>query len=105
MAHEILYQLGIGGDDAFQTFTLVWEPHTNRVSLRFRNKREAANGLVGSVEEILDYLDSRARQGHPWDCEAPREARRQLAGVLGADAPVDPLATPEETGVTQLRVS
>ena len=49
MAHEILYQLGIGGDDAFQTFTLVWEPHTNRVSLRFRNKREAANGLVGSV--------------------------------------------------------
>ena len=64
MAHEILYQLGLGGDDAFHTLTVVWEPHTNRVSLRFRNNREAANGMMGTVEEIISYFDSRAVTGH-----------------------------------------
>jgi len=96
MAHEILYQLGFGGDDAFHTFTLVWEPHTNRVSLRFRNKREAANGLVGTVAEILEYLDGRAASGYPWDSEVPRAARERLAEKLGAGAPPDPLARPDE---------
>lgn len=103
MAHEILYQLGIGGDEAFHTLTVLWEPHTNRVSLRFRNKREAANGMVGTVEEILGYLDSRAQTGFPWDSEAPRAARHRLAQVMGAAAPADPLARPERTS-TQLRV-
>lgn len=103
MAHEILYQLGIGGDEAFHTFTVVWEPHTNRVSLRFRNKREAANGMVGTVGEILQYLDARALNGYPWDTEAPRAARRRLAEVMGAAAPPDPLALPEPVR-TSLRI-
>lgn len=102
MPHEILYQLGFGGDEAFHTFTLLWEPHTNKVSLRFRNKREAANGIVSTVPEMLAYLDSRALTGYPWDTEVPRAARRRLAELLGAAAPPDPLAEDDPTG-EQLR--
>ena len=103
MAHEILYQLGIGGDEAFHTFTVMWEPHTQRVSLRFRNNREAANGMVGTIEEIIDYLDSRAQTGYPWDTEAPRVARARLAELMGSDAPADPLQGADDSN-TQLRV-
>ncbi len=105
MAHQILYDHGIMGDEYFKTLTVLWEPHTNNISLRFQNKRESASGMVGSVEEMLQYLDSRALNGHPWDSEGPREARRKLADVIGADAPADPLQRHEETGGQALRVS
>ena len=103
MAHEIVYDHGFGGDEHFHTLTVLYEPHTNHVSLRFRNSREAANGMVGSVAEILRYLDSRAASGHPWDTEGPRLARQHLAEIMGADAPPDPLAPPEE-GIRKLRI-
>ena len=102
LAHNILYDHGFGGDEHFRTLTVVWEPHTNRVSLRFRNKRESASGMVGTIEEIIDYLDSRAASGYPWDTEGPREARAKLSHVMGGDAPADPLAQP--TVHTTLRV-
>ncbi len=102
LAHSILYDHGFGGDEHFRTLTVLWEPHTNRVSLRFRNKRESASGMVGTVEEIIDYLDSRAASGYPWDTEGPRDARAKLARVMGDDAPADPLAQP--AAQTTLRV-
>ena len=95
MAHTILYDHGFGGDEDFRTLTVVWEPHTNRVSLRFRNKRESASGMVGTVEEIIDYLDARAATGYPWNTDGPRDARAELSRVMGASAPADPLAQPE----------
>jgi hypothetical protein len=53
------------------------------VALRFRSATEAANGLVGTPEETIRYLDTRARSGYPWDSEAPREARKHLAKLSG----------------------
>ena len=85
VAHQILYDHIPSPGDAFSTFRVLWEPYTNRVALRFRNCNEAANGLVGSVDETIDYLDRRAKAGPPWDQGAPREARRELAKIIGAD--------------------
>jgi hypothetical protein len=85
VAHQILYDHIPRPGDTFQTFRVLWEPYTNQVALRFRNCKEAANGLVGSMEETIAYLDRRARAGHPWDSGAPREARRQLARISGDD--------------------
>ncbi len=83
MAHRILYDHIPSPEDPFQTFRLLWEPYTNQVALRFRNVEEAANGIVGSAEEMIEYLDKRARGGPPWDRGAPREARRELARISG----------------------
>lgn len=91
MAHQILYDHIPSPGDQFQTFRVLWEPYTNRVALRFRSGTEAANGLVGSPEETITYLDKRARAGYPWDRGAPREARRALARISGF---VDDEATP-----------
>jgi len=85
MAHQILYDHIPSPGDPFQTFRVLWEPYTNRVALRFRNTSEAANGLVGSMEETINYLDRRARAGHPWDEGAPRQARQELARVSGLE--------------------
>ncbi len=84
MAHQILYDHVSSPSDQFQTFRVLWEPYTNRVALRFRNGTEAANGLVGTPEETIRYLDMRARGGHPWNTGAPREARRQLVRISGS---------------------
>jgi len=96
MPHSILYDHGFGGDEHFRTLTVLWEPHTNRVSLRFRNKRESASGMVGTVAEIIEYLDSRAAAGSPWNTEGPRDARAKLANIMGSAAPSDPLAQPTD---------
>ncbi len=82
MAHQILYEHFPKPTDPFKTFRVLWEPYTNRVSLRFRNYCESANGLVGTPEEALSYLDMRARTGPPWNSEAPREARRRLSMLV-----------------------
>lgn len=83
MAHQIVFDhIPHPGDD-FQTFRVLWEPYTNRVALRFRTASESANGLVGTPEETIHYLDMRAGAGHPWDSGAPREARRQLVRISG----------------------
>lgn len=91
MPHEILFEHIAGGRDDFRSFRVVWEPYTNRVALKFRRPEEVANGLVGTPEETIRYLDSRAESGAPWDRGAPREARRRLMALLGrsqlADAP------------------
>lgn len=82
MPHQILYE-HIGGEkDDFRSFRVVWEPYTDRVALRFRSPWEVANGLVGTPEETIRYLDSRAETGAPWDSGAPREARQRLAALL-----------------------
>ncbi|NLO04204.1 MAG: hypothetical protein GX131_00105 [candidate division WS1 bacterium] len=78
MAHQILYDYIPRPGDYFTTFRVLWEPYTNRVSLRFRSGREAASGLVGTPEETVRYLDIRARAGAPWNSGAPREARERL---------------------------
>ncbi|MGD9497447.1 MAG: hypothetical protein AB7Y46_14195 [Armatimonadota bacterium] len=83
MPHRIIYEHISGWEDDFRTFRVVWEPYTNRVALHFRDKREAAHGLVGTVEETIRYLDKRARGGPPWDRGAPREARQRLAQLIG----------------------
>ncbi|MGC9320598.1 MAG: hypothetical protein ACP5KN_21375 [Armatimonadota bacterium] len=78
MAHRIVYDHMSVGDDPFDVFRVLLEPYTNRVSLRFRTKWEAANGVVGTPEETIRYLDERAEAGAPWDSGAPREARKRL---------------------------
>jgi len=83
VAHQILYDHVPKPGDDFRTFRVLWEPYTNRVALRFRTRPEAANGLVGSPEETVKYLDKRARGGYPWDRGAPREAREKLAKLSG----------------------
>ncbi len=83
MAHQILYDHVPSPGDQFQTFRVLWEPYTNRVALRFRNGSESANGLVGTPEETIRYLDMRASAGHPWNSGAPREARRHLERISG----------------------
>jgi hypothetical protein len=85
MAHQILYDHIPSPGDAFRTFRVLWEPYTNRVALRFRTNYEAANGLTGSPEETVAYLNQRARGGYPWDCGAPREARLRLERLSGRD--------------------
>ncbi len=85
MAHHIVYDHIPGREDDFVTLRVVWEPYTNRISLRFRNRQEAASGLVGTPKEIIDYLDMRAKSGSPWDQEAPRAARRRIAALIGED--------------------
>ncbi|MEA3400847.1 MAG: hypothetical protein U9R79_06310 [Armatimonadota bacterium] len=85
MAHRIVYDHMPVGDDPFHVFRVLLEPYTNRVSLRFRTKWEAANGLVGTPEETISYLDERAQAGAPWDSGAPREARKRLQGLAGAE--------------------
>ena len=84
MAHQILYDHSPRPGDDFQTFRVLWEPYTNRVALRFRTGTESANGLVGTPEETIHYLDMRANAGHPWNSGAPREARRKLTRISGA---------------------
>ena len=84
MAHHILYDhMAAPGDGDFRTFRVLWEPYTNRIALRFRNEREATNGLVGTPEEIAKYLDIRAESGPPWNQRVPREARRCIAELVG----------------------
>lgn len=83
MSHQIVYDHIPSPGDDFKTFRVLWEPYTNRVALRFRNGFESANGLVGSPEETVKYLDKRARGGYPWDRGAPREARKLLARLSG----------------------
>jgi hypothetical protein len=90
MAHQILYDHIPSGRDAFKTFRVLWEPYTNRVALRFRNGTESANGLVGTPEETVRYLDMRARSGAPWNSGAPREARERIAELSGADLDSEP---------------
>lgn len=85
MAHQILYDYVGGPDENFRTLRVLWEPYTNRVSLRFRNCHEAANGLVASPEDMVRYLDIRKKSGPPWDEYAPREARRRIASLVGED--------------------
>jgi len=83
MAHQVLYDHIPSPGDAFSTFRVLWEPYTNRVALRFHSTTESANGLVGSPEETVTYLDKRAQSGYPWDRGAPRKARDQLAKLSG----------------------
>lgn len=85
MSHQILYDHIPGPGDAFRTFRVLWEPYTNRVALRFRSTTESANGLVGTPEETVQYLDKRAQGGYPWDRGAPRQAREQLAKLSGVE--------------------
>jgi hypothetical protein len=85
MAHQILYDHIPSGGDPFKTFRVLWEPYTNRVALRFRNGTESANGLVGSPEETVAYLDMRARSGPPWDSGAPREARARISKLVARE--------------------
>lgn len=92
MAHQILYDHIPSPGDEFRTFRVLWEPYTNRVALRFRNCTESANGLVGSPEETVRYLDMRARGGHPWNHGAPREARERLARLSGNEDPTETAA-------------
>ena len=81
MSHRVVYDHIPGPDDYFQTFRVLWEPYTNRVALRFRNLTESANGLVGTPEETIRYLETRAKAGAPWDRGAPLAARRALASL------------------------
>lgn len=83
MPHKILYEHIATPNDVFRTFRIVWEPYTNRVALHFSNPAESANGLVGTPEETIRYLDRRAEYGPPWDSGPPREARERLARLLG----------------------
>jgi len=96
VAHRIIYEHIAVQDDSFRSFRVLWEPYTNRVALHFRNHREWANGLVGTPEETIRYLDSRARSGAPWDRGAPREARRALAELIGEQSGED-IADSERT--------
>lgn len=79
VGHEIIYEHWGTEADAFRVFRLVWEPYTNRVALHFRSRWEAAQGLIGTPQELIAYLDGRAAGGPPWDSGVPIEARERLA--------------------------
>ena len=89
MPHQIIYEHIADRGDAFRTFRVVWEPYTNRVALHFRNHREAAHGLVGTLEETIAYLDRRAEAGPPWNDGPPRAARERLAELRRKGVPAD----------------
>ncbi len=82
MPHQVLYEHYGTGDDHFLSFRVILETYTNRISLRFRTRHEAASGLVGTPAEMISYLDSRALDGPPWDQGAPREARRRIRPLI-----------------------
>ncbi len=93
MPHQILYEHIATPDDTFRTFRIVWEPYTNRVALHFSNLTECANGLVGTPEETIRYLDQRAEHGPPWDSGPPREARKRLTRLVGGEK-TEPASSP-----------
>jgi hypothetical protein len=95
MAHKILYE-HIGDDDEFSMFRVVWEPITEHVALYCRNDNEYLNGMVRPLPQMIEYFDRRAVAGAPWNGRVARLARRQLAHLIGEEAPPDPLDSPEE---------
>ncbi len=90
MPHEILYEY-IGPNEGFSTLRLIWEPVSNHISLYFRTDREAVNGVVKPLDEMIEYFDRRALAGPPWNGWVARQARGQLAAVAGEEAPPDPI--------------
>ena len=83
MAHYIIYDHIASPGDDFKTLRVLWEPYTNRISLRFRNGHEAASGIVGTPNEIIRYIDLRRLAGSPWNQQPPQEARARIAALVG----------------------